>query len=536
MNLVPTTWITKRFNTTAIRILAIGILLCLAVAVPPTNAFAQSIVLTGDHSPSYNGTDNPWDVGDRLKIGLTGVGTMNVSNAGLVNSYQGLLGESAGSNGTATLSGGSEWNMGTSQLFAGNLGVGTLNVFSGSKVNSLRGHLGNAAGSLGTATVNGVGSRWDNNGTLTLGQVGSARLNIEAGGVVTNTDVNVASRGGSNGFVRVVGPGSQWINSGYLYVSNAGNATLDVENGAVVSNTMGAVGLTNVYNGIVTGVATVKDSGSQWNNSEELTIGYNGKGFLNVENGGVVTNTDGFVARNSFYPSRGNVTVTGAGSQWNSSGNLYIGGNSTAKGGTATLDILDNGKVSVGGILKVWDSGQVKLAGGILDVGTLDFSAVGARFEMSGGTLAVDQFQGDLIQTDGVLSPGDSPGLTFIDGDYIQSSPASVLFEIEGLNRGVDYDALNVAGIADLNGEILIELGNGFSAAAGDTFDLIDATSITGTASFDFSGAALSNGLVWDTSSFVSNGSVTIVSAVPEPAAAIVLGFLTVGLMMRRRK
>ncbi|MGA1129991.1 MAG: hypothetical protein ACO3XN_07995, partial [Chthoniobacterales bacterium] len=73
------------------------------------------------------------------------------------------------------------------------------------------------------------------------------------------------------------------LNSSYLFVGYYGTGTLNVEAGGVVSNTGGVIG--NATNS--TGVATVTGSGSQWNNSSSLYVGYSGTGTLNVEAGGV---------------------------------------------------------------------------------------------------------------------------------------------------------------------------------------------------------------------------------------------------------
>jgi hypothetical protein len=45
-----------------------------------------------------------------------------------------------------------------------------------------------------------------------------------------------------------------------------------------------------------------------------------------------------------------------------------------------------------------------------------------------------------------------------------------------------------------------------------DVFDLADASSITGTPTFDFTAAPLASGLGWDTSSFATDGKIKVVS------------------------
>ena len=108
--------------------------------------------------------------------------------------------------------------------------------------------------------------------------------------------------------------------SRYLAVGHIGHGTLNVEAGGVVSNTFSNIG----YGG--TGAATVTGSGSQWNNSDNLSVGRFSDGTLNVESGGVVNSLRGFIGRNSYdlpivdKVGTGVATVNGTGSQWNISG------------------------------------------------------------------------------------------------------------------------------------------------------------------------------------------------------------------------
>ncbi len=59
------------------------------------------------------------------------------------------------------------------------------------------------------------------------------------------------------------------------------------------------------------GVVTVSGAGSSWTNSSWLRVGNNGDGALTIEDGGAVSNTDGFIAYSSS--STGAATVSGAG-------------------------------------------------------------------------------------------------------------------------------------------------------------------------------------------------------------------------------
>ena len=75
---------------------------------------------------------------------------------------------------------------------------------------------------------------------------------------------------------------------------------------------------------------------------------------------------------------------------------------------------------------------------------------------------------------------------------------------------------------------------NGFDPAAGDVFDIIDSSAIGGVGFDSLSLPPLAAGLAWDTSTLMTDGSLSI-SAVPEPAAAVLLGLALVGLVANRR-
>jgi hypothetical protein len=72
-------------------------------------------------------------------------------------------------------------------------------------------------------------------------------------------------------------------------------------------------------------------------------------------------------------------------------------------------------------------------------------------------------------------------------------------------------------------GTIAVSLA-GYVPVAGDSFDLADATAITGTPTFDFSAAVLGAGLVWDTTDFATSGTVKVIAGT-DPFVAWAAGF-----------
>jgi hypothetical protein len=84
-----------------------------------------------------------------------------------------------------------------------------------------------------------------------------------------------------------------------------------------------------------------------------------------------------------------------------------------------------------------------------------NFSGTGANF-----------FEGDL-------RPGASPALVTFGGDVGFGAAATVHMEIGGTVRGTEYDSMDVAGQAFLDGALDIDLINGFAPQAGQTFTVM---------------------------------------------------------------
>jgi len=105
-----------------------------------------------------------------------------------------------------------------------------------------------------------------------------------------------------------------------LYVGQTGEGTLNIESGGMVSNTDGYIG--GGYDSV--GTVTVTGEGSEWNNWGKLTVGSAGDGTLNMIDGGVVSSC--YICYIGELPgSVGSVTVAGEGSRWSNSGDLYVG-------------------------------------------------------------------------------------------------------------------------------------------------------------------------------------------------------------------
>jgi len=363
--------------------------------------------LQGSGEATVIGSGSQWN----NSYDLTVDGTLNITDGGVVTNTKGYIGYLQ--KGVATVTGlGSQWNN-SENLIVGHFGTGTLNITDGGVVTNTKGYIGGELDSTGEATVTGFGSQWNNSSYLRIGFQGSGTLNVESGGVVSSTHGHLGYDPGATGVATITGANSQWNNFGVLSVGKQGVGTLNVESGGVVSNTgEGYIG----FSFGSTGEVMVTGENSQWNNSSNLYVGLGGIGTLNVDAGGMVSNTKGYIGFSSG--STGEVMVTGENSQWNNSSNLYVG-----LGGTGTLNIADDGLVTVGVTTSIGAAGTVNLAGGRFEFGqtTLaEFSTINA----TSGSMA-----GDVV----ITGVHDVASLTALQNSLVQ------LNDVVAVNEGLLY-------------------------------------------------------------------------------------------------
>jgi len=134
------------------------------------------------------------------------------------------------------------------------------------------------------------------------------------------------------------------------------------------------------------GTATVTGTGSKWTNSRDLYVGLSGTGTLNIADGGEVSNRYGYLGSRSG--SQGTVTVTGSGSKWKSTGVLYVGSS-----GRGTLEVTDGGEVS--------NSGDGYIGFGPGSQGTVTVTGSGSKWTNSRHLSVGLEGMGTLMIADG---------------------------------------------------------------------------------------------------------------------------------------
>jgi probable HAF family extracellular repeat protein len=390
----------------------------------------------------------------------------------------------------------------------GNNGIATLVLYGGT-INVL----GNA-GQFTTITAKGVlvGDGRINGTVTNQGTVNATNLTLAGGltnnGTVTGHGVLTATLTNNFGALVRVDAGQRLLVNGTGHV-NYGN--LEVRNG-------GELQFANAVNGqggtLVVDNATARFNGGYFNYSGSRTVLSNGA--TAYFNGVGLQNTS------QVQVTFGGANIFGGVTNY-SGGRIILSGNSN----TTFYDSVD---VKAGGELRISTGSTAVFFGQV-------FQRTGALFT-GGGTKFYE----------GGLAVGGSPGLGLDGGDVNFGAGNVFVADIGGTTactadcetnealKNSSFDKYIVAGHLGLGGTLKLSSWLGFVPQAGQSFDLLDWGSASGSFdSIDASGLLLPAGLGLDTSHLALDGSISVVS-VPEPSTwALLLAGVALGGWVRRR-
>ena len=379
--------------------------------------------------------------------------------------------------------------------------IATVTTASVNEFSATTAQLGGAVTADGNAPVSDRGIVWSTSPTPTTS---SGKIQMGSGTGTFGTTVN-GLPAGSHIYVRayaVNSVGTAYGNEVDFYTktnvssitpqnaspTNAGSVTYQVVFAHAVSN-VDISDFSLVTSGITgASISAVSGSGTTYTVTVNTGTG-NGTGKINfTHTAGTVPNvTEPFttaaaytiykVSNASDYYRSANATGqwTTPGDWESSQDNSFWITATTSPGGLAAGTLIESGQtiripnatnldisnLSVNGQLYSGD-GQLHINGSFANNGTIRGNAA---------------FTGLAFTNAGTLAPGESPGaLAFTD----LTNTGSLVMEIGGTTAGTDYDQVQTDTF-NAGGDLSVSFINGFTPALGDAFELVAATSITGT-------------------------------------------------------
>ncbi|HVI57823.1 MAG TPA: autotransporter domain-containing protein [Luteimonas sp.] len=325
---------------------------------------------------------------------------------------------------------------------------------------------------------------------LLVGQLSQGQLTINNGGTLTSVQSRIGNNLGVAGAVTVSGAGSTW-NPGFDFLIGVdGSGSLTVADGGTVNST----GRSRLgFSAGAQGDVTVAGAGSTWNHSGDLVIGIAGDGELSIEDGGAVTT--GSVVLGSEDDSLGSATVAGAGSSWNT-GSLIAGqfGNGAVRvsdGGTlsSTFTVLGNGVGGGGGNI-VTGAGSAWNTTGAFIIGNQGMASLvittdGTVTSTAGAIIGNDGGQGSVS----VLGPGSAWN---VNGGLTVGAAGTGYFEL--LGGALFADSVDVGEAAGSGVGSVTLRGDGSDATISN--ELVVGDGGTGTLLIDSGGTMRAGGIV----------------------------------------
>ena len=451
-----------------------------------------------------------FNVASNLVLGstgtLTGFGSVVQDNSGATITNNGLINANSASGLTLGVTNFTNSAGATTEATAGPTTSGILNLSNTTTTNDgLLAATGGGVLNLSAATtlqsnadghINSVGGTVNVMGATLLGTING----VGASTLVFTTD----ARNNFNGTTANINLDLASTGNGYLQLLNANTINGAISLGAGGGNGLHLFNVASnlTLNGTLTGYgALVQDNAGATVTSNGLINANSGGNTLNI-------NTTNFNNTGTTQVTNGatlNVTSTNA----TNSGVVNVQG-----GGTANFSGLTQtaGLTQVDGVLNLVNA-PLALKGGVLD---------------GSGTI-----NGNVVNTNGIVSPGDSPGTLTINGNYTQGSTGTL--NIEFTNSL--HDLLNVSGIATTGGILDVNYidTSAFTGLVGSQFAFLDyGTLVPGTgANFGFTVTG-HNGFTYTVVNDASNKMLDLrvamigspAPAVPEASTTVSLGLL----------
>ncbi len=450
-----------------------------------------------------------------------GTTAISAAAAGIIVTANGALGATGPGNGTTV---GAAGALG----FSGGVNYSTAETISGSGAGNATS--GSPAGfTVGTRgfiqSVSGSNTFAGNIDVTAASRIGTqdgAQLTLT--GVITQTVGNILFRVGNNAgdFVTLSGTGNSFGGDSTVFTTLA---TLGQYAGLRIGiDNAHPTNLTVQNFSSASGASTALDLNGNDQALNGLASG--GAGTLNIINLDVVNPSTLTLNPTVDKNSGANILILGG-----SPGGTPLGGINLVKDGAFAQTLT--GANSYTGTTTV-NAGTLTL-GNASALGTSSATIAGGALNLNGQTIANTVNVGAAGTLTGSCSTGAAtlagsltPGgtgsglITLASATVAATSSITLQLPATG-TRGTSYDAVTVSGTLALDGTVTVDI-TGLTPAAGQSFELIDATGSIDLTAFNISTdlvlPALGGGLIWNTSAFATDGVVSIANGDPFPAWA----------------
>ncbi len=454
-------------------------------------------VRVGDYGTGY------FTISDSANVTLNGTDDRGVSL---------YVGRHGGSNGTVAIAN-ATLNINDGAVRVGDYGTGDLNITDagvlntyGYDENGVGLYIGKHSDSNGSMEISDPNSSlFMYNGTLAIGYDGNGTVTISNGGFLgtgagTETDVVavIGAHEGSNGNVTITGANADFearstmvVVNGALAIGGSGNGTVSLYNGGsldIIDTGLNGIGLYLGLNEGSNGSLTVDGIEETTGNRSSLTVesgavvvGANGTADLTVQNGGRASISSDNVLGVSVYVGRnagsqGTVVATDEGTVVNTDSSILVGFNGTgnltvANGATMNLatehtDIVDSGLTiavnGTGSVLVTGVNSALNIENGDLNVG---YQNVGSLTITNGGSVSAGNVVLGLFE--------DSEGTLSING-FCNVATLTAF----GISGGDGFSAVHINGgkliAADDNADFIVDLSCLTIGNLGATIDTED--------------------------------------------------------------
>lgn len=381
-------------------------------------------------------------------------------------------------------------------LIVGSAGYGELRLTDGALMYALdspgsTATIGAAAGGVGLVEVDGARTLWQLPQTVSIGVVGTGTLHISNGATVDGNDGDAPGiTVGSQGTIELTNGGRLLTDLLTVNGRLAGDGLVTGPVSVGVGGEIGAViGQSLQFTGALTNAGQIEAIGTEFTPADMRFDAL----VTNTASTGVILSRNAAMRFNGGLTNNGALAVSFGTSDMfgditnNAAGSIVLSGGSNT---TFYDDITNNGNIIVA-------------ASGPVSSTAVFFGAVSGSGSITGG---------GSVFLHGDLRPGNSPAAVNHDVNLFLMSTATTQIELGGTTPGNapgNHDQINNLKSTTLGGTLDIQLINGFDPEQGDTFDIFNLASSTGTFA-DFLLPLLDSGLGWHLGKLYTDGELHV--------------------------